>query len=901
MYDMNSSRAKKYSKRIFPELFSYVYQVNDRVEGDYRYRGKWYKGRITRVRADHTVDILYDDGDIDNRMVACFVRPFEDEDDDVSDKNNVNKNPDIIPFLKAVSDNNVDLVLGFIKASADPSQLLSARQKKEFNRTALMIAAGQGFLSIVELLVDNGADINALDVVNCTALMHAAKEGHVSVVAYLAEKGSDINAVDEELYSPLHFAASRGHEAIVKYLLENGAEPNLLSDQLWTPIMWAADNGELGNLKLLLSYDVELNHQSLNEGWTALITASIQGHQDIVEALIDAGADITIQDKSGKSAFVHAAFARHKGISQILLNSIMYDLQNDEALMKSVYSSPHQIADVIQDIEIVPSESYVTLGLDPISWPLSRGQIHMDGCSEVGPNYAFFYRLHETEREQKPYNKFWKKHIDKSMLNKYKYLGYLNFDSNAVISKCKSFSILVPNIGHLSFLRAVYLTATTTGRNDLFDLDVTKIAIQFAWQSYGSVYHLVFFVIYIVYLIILTISNIYYGSYIQGPDSSVVTTTTAGSLSQLLQSQSVIVNYLYVIVVYTSILTIFSILQWSTKKHMKYLSFGTLVDLFAYSLILASCYYRITIIDTYVETDTSATLAGLGFLTVCTKMFYFLRPYHATGSLVVMIEAIMWDIKYYILMILLILFAFSQTLFILSYNNPNSDFFTVDYALLHTYQYMTSPPAEPSFGIETNVSIIVFVTCLFTFITTIILLNLLISIMSHSYEQIQEIAEITYRNQVCQILLEQFRFSTPYVPPFLHYLKREVDVLEEGEEKKNLNSNQLLTALDKKVDDQFYPNFYKHDFHEHLLTKKNGPPDDVYFPQGKYICQVCNEDGEGWTYHCEKCWETFDVYTVHPRCCIPLVSHADLQQFIRKMEIMDQNIANLKDVITSTS
>ena len=39
--------------------------------------GKWYKGQITRVNADGTYDLKYDDGDIDRRLRARSVRSLE--------------------------------------------------------------------------------------------------------------------------------------------------------------------------------------------------------------------------------------------------------------------------------------------------------------------------------------------------------------------------------------------------------------------------------------------------------------------------------------------------------------------------------------------------------------------------------------------------------------------------------------------------------------------------------------------------------------------------------------------------------------------------------------------------------------------------------------------------------
>lgn len=91
-------------------------------------------------------------------------------------------------------------------------------------------AATLGHLGVVKYLVEQGANIHALD---DDALCYASKNGHFDIVKYLVEHGANIHAGDD---GALRWASRNGYFDIVKYLVEHGADIHAWFDYA---ICWA--------------------------------------------------------------------------------------------------------------------------------------------------------------------------------------------------------------------------------------------------------------------------------------------------------------------------------------------------------------------------------------------------------------------------------------------------------------------------------------------------------------------------------------------------------------------------------------------------------------------------------------------------------------------------------------
>ena len=102
-------------------------------------------------------------------------------------------------------------------------------------------------------LLEHGMDPNHMNWHRFTLLHHMAAEGELGKARLLLDHGADIDAIDEEYCStPLGVAARRGQDAVVALLLERGADPIAAGAPWATPLAWAEKRGHRRIAEMLL-------------------------------------------------------------------------------------------------------------------------------------------------------------------------------------------------------------------------------------------------------------------------------------------------------------------------------------------------------------------------------------------------------------------------------------------------------------------------------------------------------------------------------------------------------------------------------------------------------------------------------------------------------------------------
>ncbi|KAJ7266745.1 ankyrin repeat domain-containing protein [Mycena rebaudengoi] len=186
---------------------------------------------------------------------------------------------------------------------------------------ALQAASVKGHEAVVQLLLNRGADVRAQGGHYWTALQAASVNGHEAVVQLLLHKGASVNAqgYDGSYGNALHLASWDGHEAVVQLLLDKGADVNALGGHHGTALQAASFEGHEAVVELLLDKGADVNAVGGEYG-TALQAASWQGHEAVVQLLLHKGASVNAQGGSYGNALHLASWNGHEAVVQLLLD-----------------------------------------------------------------------------------------------------------------------------------------------------------------------------------------------------------------------------------------------------------------------------------------------------------------------------------------------------------------------------------------------------------------------------------------------------------------------------------------------------------------------------------------------------------------------------------------------------
>ena len=230
----------------------------------------------------------------------------------------------------------------------------------------LYTAAEHGHINVVKELVEHGADVNQKTPKGCTALLNAAEEGQGDVVVYLLKNGANPSIANEFGKTPRQGAEEYGHSKLAALLFNYecfgemprppfdddiyswsrnilrrdvsereylAANSRLLMNSLKLDksdpkedsisIALAIENQDLSMLSKAIESggDVNVKHVHGGKRITPIVEAALLNNQEMVEILLEAGADPNIPQDNGETALMNAAQNGNFSIVSMLLEA----------------------------------------------------------------------------------------------------------------------------------------------------------------------------------------------------------------------------------------------------------------------------------------------------------------------------------------------------------------------------------------------------------------------------------------------------------------------------------------------------------------------------------------------------------------------------------------------------
>ena len=173
----------------------------------------------------------------------------------------------------------------------------------------------------VELVLNDGLDINTPALCNRTPLLWASLSSSGEFIETLIDLGANVNAQRTyDKLTPLILSADWNNFMAVYLLLDHGADANIAGADALTPLHWAVMKGNQNLVKLFLEKNALVNTQDTN-GDSPLHTAVSNGFFDITKLLIKKGSNVNLQNKEGRTPLFLGVKNKHEQLIKLLIEN----------------------------------------------------------------------------------------------------------------------------------------------------------------------------------------------------------------------------------------------------------------------------------------------------------------------------------------------------------------------------------------------------------------------------------------------------------------------------------------------------------------------------------------------------------------------------------------------------
>lgn len=250
---------------------------------------------------------------------------------------------ELMSLVEAISCGDVKTVRAQLQGLTGVSIRVPQRKNRPARETLLMLAAEQGDLPIVRLLISLGTNVNEINEFRQSALLYAVRKKQIATVNLLLKSGANPNQVTVDGDSILHEAAAGSIDVkILRSLIKHGADPRITNKMGCSALHIAAFHGRTDVVQVLIRAGADVNHRDrhsqgpltcaisrnhkdvatllLKNGANprlqpeALGVAASEGHLQFVKMLIENGWDVRSKSHQGRTPLQHARNRKHKTV-----------------------------------------------------------------------------------------------------------------------------------------------------------------------------------------------------------------------------------------------------------------------------------------------------------------------------------------------------------------------------------------------------------------------------------------------------------------------------------------------------------------------------------------------------------------------------------------------------------
>lgn len=328
----------------------------------------WYEPEINLLKIDFSNRIPYQNGELKHYAtnLSIGIKSMKNDGFPILF---VWKDSQFVPphsFAEEYKDLFHSVIFGRKKMLLNKEIHASLLEKKDiFGNTPIHYAAAFGKKEILNLLLSQGANVNAKNKNRMTPLLLASAAGHDDIVQLLLQSKANINARDREGRTALHYASYNGYQTIVEKLLKHKAHSNTKDTFNWSPLLYAIDANhdslvpllaehEKGNLRtdkenqqgvmvtnvmddnlhivsFLLGQRADANSEIV--GTTPLIVAAGNSSLEMVDLLVTSGADVNKPNPKQITPLISACLTgRREVVKYLLEKNAKVNIQTPEGL-----------------------------------------------------------------------------------------------------------------------------------------------------------------------------------------------------------------------------------------------------------------------------------------------------------------------------------------------------------------------------------------------------------------------------------------------------------------------------------------------------------------------------------------------------------------------------------------